>query len=334
MSGGGDVVIDNAGTAGDAAIPVHERASEVKRWAAALRFDACGIAAAGNADPEDQLGDWLARGYHADMAWMARRKELRQDPREKLPGARSVVVVARNYFWPRPQAPAGSGRVSCYAWGRDYHRVLAKPLRALAQRIRSLEPGAQCYTCVDSGPVLEKFWAARAGIGWIGKNSLLLRYDAGSWFLLGVVLTTAEIEPDNPVPDQCGGCTRCIDACPTGAIVEPSVVDSRRCISYHTIENRGDVPREIQERMGPWVFGCDVCQEVCPWNDAAVPTSEPDFRPRPGHANPEVAALATMSEATFKKLFSGSPIMRAKHQGMQRNARIVLKNPPRVAGRT
>ena len=297
----------------------------VKAAAAALGFDACGMAEAGPVDPEDRLGAWLARGFHADMDWLVRTKDLRQDVRRKLPGARSVVVVARNYYAERPAAPEGTGRVSRYAWGRDYHRVLGKPLRRLADRISQMGDGVRCYCCVDTGPVMEREWAVRAGVGWPGKNGLVLREDLGSWFFLGVIVTTLELAPDPPVASRCGTCQRCVEACPTGAIVEPGVVDARRCISYLTIENRGPIPEEIEPRLGDWVFGCDVCQEVCPWNRKARETSEQDFHPREGQAFVDPDALARMDRAAFEERFAGTAIRRATYDGMQRNARVVRR---------
>jgi epoxyqueuosine reductase len=304
----------------------YERAEAVKVHAAELGFDACGIALAGDVDPEDRLGEWLRRGYHADMAWMAASRELRRDVRLKLPGARSVVVVARNYYAPRPESAPGQGRVSRYAWGRDYHRVLRKPLRALEAFLAQLEPGAQSCASIDSGPVMEKAWAERAGVGWIGKNSLVLRQGLGSWFFLGVVATTVELAPDEPAVGRCGSCRACLDACPTGAIVEPRVVDSNRCISYQTIENRGEITAELQPAFGDWAFGCDICQEVCPWNRRPVVTTEEDFLPRPGHnaLNPEDARRWTDSD--FLDRFAGTPLMRAKRAGLQRNLGIVQRN--------
>jgi epoxyqueuosine reductase len=192
----------------------------------------------------------------------------------------------------------------------------------LAQFLTELAPGSESFLSVDSGPVLERSWAARAGVGWVGKNSLILRRDIGSWFFLGAVVTTVELEADSPVEDHCGSCRACLDACPTGAIVEPQVVDSNRCISYHTIENRGEIPEAVRERMGDWVFGCDICQEVCPWNRFAVETTEPDFAARAGAPYPSLEALLEMSEETFDAAFAGSAVRRAKHAGMQRNARI------------
>ncbi len=302
-------------------------AQTVKEHARGLGFEACGIASAQEPiDPENRLGAWLSRGFHADMAWMARTEDLRGDVRAKLPEARSVVVVAKNYYSPRPQAAPGAGKVSCYAWGRDYHKVLRKPLVALARHIESLEPGTRCYASVDTGPVLERAWAQRAGVGAVGKNSLSLRRDIGSWFFLGTILTTVELEPDRPAEDLCGTCRLCIDACPTAAIVEPRVVDSRRCISYQTIENRGDIPEDLHAKHGDWIFGCDVCQEVCPWNRFATETSEEDFLPRPGHANPDLDVLLALDEDSFDAEFAGTTLRRAKYSGMMRNAAIVKAN--------
>ncbi len=297
----------------------------VKSRARELGFDACGIAAADHIDPGDRLGAWLSRGFHATMKWMVTTRDIRQDPRKKLAGARSVVVLARNYYSPpAPESASRSGRVARYAWGRDYHRVLRRPLRELAAFIESLEPGTRCYASVDSGPVMERSWAERAGVGAIGKNSLVLRRDIGSWFFLATIITTLELEPDAPAADICGTCTLCIDSCPTAAIVEPGVVDSNRCISYHTIENRGEVPDSVASRQGDWVFGCDVCQDVCPWNRFARATTEPDFLPRPDQANPNLDELAALGESEFRARFSGTPLMRAKHAGIVRNARLVL----------
>ncbi len=303
-----------------------ELTERIKTAAADLRFDACGIAHAEPIDSEGRLDAWLASGFHGTMEWMRRTRDVRLDVEQKLPGARSVVVLARNYYADRPEANADAGRVSRYAWGRDYHRALRKPLRTLADTIESFEPDARTYCSIDSGPVMEKAWAVRAGIGWLGKNSLVLRRDLGSWFFLATILTNVKLEPDAPVADQCGGCTLCLDACPTNALVEPHVLDSNRCISYQTIENRGEVPEDIAANHGDWVFGCDICQEVCPWNRAPSMTDETDFHPRNGHANPNLDDLARMNDAAFLEAFAGTPIMRAKRSGMQRNAGIAKKN--------
>ncbi len=299
------------------------RSEQVKEYARSLGFDVCGIATAGPIDPEDRLGEWLGHGYHADMNWMARTKAIRQDPREKIPTARSVVVVARNYYHPRPEASEGSGRVARYAWGRDYHKVLKKPLLKLARFLDGFGVDAPSYAAVDSGPVMERAWAERSGVGWVGKNSLILRRDLGSWFFLGTVITEVALVPDSPVTDHCGSCRACLDACPTDAFVAEGVLDARKCISYQTIENRGEIPEELHNQMEGWIFGCDICQEVCPWNRFAKESTEADFLPRSGHANPDLAELCAMSEGAFNDEFAGTPIRRTKHAGMVRNGQIV-----------
>ena len=307
-------------------MPTFIESKTIKDFAASLGFDACGIARGRDIDPEDRLGAWLNAGYHATMEWMARTREVRQDVSNKLPGAQSVIVVARTYYAARPSKGELEGRVSRYAWGRDYHRVLLKPLRKLARYVDELAPEYKSYCCIDSGPVMEKAWAERAGVGWIGKNSLVLRRDLGSYFFLGAIITTARIEADSPILDQCGGCTLCIEACPTQAIVQPKVVDARRCISYHTIENRGDVPEELADKFGDWLFGCDVCQDVCPWNRKLRETSETDFLARDGVANLSFEKVANWDEAEFFSRFAGTPIMRTKLAGLKRNARIAQTN--------
>lgn len=320
-------------------MPTHQehtrkyQTDSVKRSALQLGFDACGIASAeGQIDPEGHFRRWLEAGFHGDMGWLSRTAEMRVSSRKKLPGARSVVVVAKNYYSDRPPVPAGAGLVARYAWGRDYHKVLRKPLIALARALDEIEPGAKSYASIDTGPVLERAWAARAGVGSVGKNSLALRRDLGSWFFLATILTTVELEPDSPAGDICGTCTLCIDACPTQAIVSPRMVDSRRCISYQTIENRDAIPEELHAAQGDWVFGCDICQDVCPWNRFAKETTEEAFRPRDGQANPDLNDLIETDEESFNRRFAGTPIRRAKFSGMQRNARIALSNQGAVSG--
>ncbi len=299
---------------------------EIKEEAARLGFDACGIAPAEPIDPENRLGAWLRQGCHADMAWLERAREVRQDVRLKLEGARSVVVVAKNYYQPNQRLAEGAGRIARYAWGRDYHKVLLNPLRRLARHIGTLAPDVQTYAEVDTGPVLERAWAARAGIGWIGKNGLVVRRGLGSWFVLGAIVTTLDAAPDAPARDYCGNCRACIEACPTGAILSPRTLDARRCIAYHTIENRGAIPSPIQDRMGTWIFGCDRCQEVCPWNREVTTAAEPDFRPRDGAVSPNLEELLRLDEPQFRQRFEGSAILRAKHAGLLRNAGIALRN--------
>ncbi len=302
-------------------------AAQIKEHAADLGWDACGIADASETDPEGRLQRWLDRGFHADMDWIARTAAERSDVQQKLPGTASVVVVARSYYHEAlPDPPDGAGLIARYALGKDYHKVLKKPLIALARFIEAREAGVATYVSVDAGPVLERSWAERAGLGWTGKNSLILRRDLGSWFLLGCILTTLPLAADSPMPNHCGSCRACIDACPTDAIVEAGVVDSNRCISYHTIENRGAIPPEIQENMGNWVFGCDICQEVCPWNRFAKEGDHPALQPREAVTHPPLATLLEEDEAAFNARFAGTPVRRTKHQGMQRNATIALGN--------
>lgn len=304
-------------------------AERIKTYATEHYFDACGIASASHSGNETHLTDWLDRGFHADMNWMERTREQRNDVQQKLPGTRSVIVLAKNYFTPRPEAPdVPHGKISRYAWGRDYHRALRKPLIRLAKYAESLAPGTETYSSIDTGPVLERTWAARAGIGSIGKNSLALRRDMGSWFFLATILTTLEVKADAPAVDICGTCTACLDACPTKAIVSPGVVDSNRCISYQTIENRGEIPEHLHASHGDWIYGCDICQEACPWNRFETPTSEQDFHPRPDHANPPLEYFADMNEEQFMTEFEGTPIRRTGHKGLQRNAAIVTQNTP------
>ncbi len=300
-------------------------ARAVKDAARALGFDACGVAAVAD-EADDGFDAWLDAGHVAGMDWMRRTRDLRQNAALKLPGVRSVVVVAAGYAQQRPPAPPDHGKVALYACFRDYHRVLLPRVRLLGKRLTELAPGTEHYACVDSGPVRERAWAARAGLGWIGKNSLLLHRELGSWLFLGALLTTAELAPDTPAADRCGSCRACLDACPTGAIVAPRVVDSNRCIAYHTIENRRDIPGDIKKRLGDWVFGCDACQEACPWNRRAPETAEPDFRLRPGVAGPPLDELADMTEEAFGARFNGTPVRRAGLEGMRRNARAVRRN--------
>jgi epoxyqueuosine reductase len=299
---------------------------KIKKRAAELGFDACGITDVQDVDPQRALRKWLDRGFHADMQWMEKNADIREDITRKLPDARSVVVVARNYYHPRPDPAPGTGQVSRYAWGRDYHNVLRKPLIKLARYIESLQDDAQTYRSLDTGPVLERAWAQRAGVGSIGKNTLALRRDLGSWFFLGTVAVTIPLTADSPSPDLCGTCRACLDACPTHAFPEPYVLDSNRCISYQTIENRGTIPPEMHEAQGDWIFGCDICQEVCPWNRFARQTDETDFRPRPGQANPELPDVLNMDESEFNETYQGSPIRRTRHSGFLRNAKIVEEN--------
>jgi epoxyqueuosine reductase len=256
---------------------------------------------------------------------MERHLEQRADVTLMHPGTQSVVVVARNYYTPHSHPPTATGKISRYAWGDDYHDVLRPMLNALCQRITELIPGSTSRGLVDSAPVMEKEWAVRAGLGWQGKHTNVLRRDIGSWFFLGVVLTTAELTPDAPMDDYCGTCTACMDVCPTNAIVEPNVLDATRCISYWTIEIKPEhhVPQEIVNGLDNWLFGCDACQDVCPWNRFQQPTTEPRFAPRQGQTSIAPDSILTLQPAEYTDRFHQSPLTRTKLAGLQRTARAL-----------
>jgi len=301
------------------------RAAQVKERASQLGFDLCGIAAARPLDPA-RLDRWFANGWDADLAYVRERREERLDPSRLLPDARSVIAVAASYA-PGPgdpEAAHGELVIARYARGRDYHNVVLKPVRKLAAWLRS--SGARVYAEVDAGAVMEKAWAQEAGLGWIGKNGCLIHEKLGSWLLLGALITDAALEPDAPHPDRCGECALCIPACPTDAIREPRYVDSGRCIAYHTIEHREVIPPEIASRAGGRIFGCDACQDVCPWNRRAPPGTLVQLRSRtPSLAVGDVLAL-TAEEA--RRRFEGTPLMRAGRDGLVRTALAVAEVGP------
>ena len=272
-----------------------------------------------------RLGAWLERGDHGELDWFERLREDRSHPRVMWPGARSLVAVAWNYH--RPDEPAGSeAGIARYARGRDYHRAVTSRLRALARFARAALPGAEVRVAVDTGPILERPWAERAGIGFVGKHTNLVRRDLGNWFVLGELLLDRALEPDAPAERRCGSCVRCIDACPTGAIPEPYRVDARRCISYLTIESKAAIPLELRPLMGERIYGCDDCLDACPWNRFAQVARSDEVRARPGLlATPLVAWLA-LDEAAFARAFAGSAILRAGRGGFVRNVCIALGN--------
>jgi epoxyqueuosine reductase len=278
----------------------------------------------------DRLSEWIRHGYHGSMAWMARTPEKRADPRHVLPGCRSIISVGVNYLTEhRADEQPGYGRIARYAWGKDYHKVLLRRLQELEKFVHGMAPDAHTRCYVDTGPIMEKAWAERAGLGWIGKHSNLVSAEHGSWLLLGEILTTLELEPDEPATDLCGNCMLCIQACPTMAITEPYVVDATRCISYLTIELRGDatgIPHELQTGMGNKIFGCDDCLDVCPFNLRAEPTREEAFQPSNLTLSPHLKKLTELDESTFASLFQHSPIRRAKLHGLRRNAAIAQRN--------
>jgi epoxyqueuosine reductase len=293
-------------------------------------FDACAVAEARRLDRAGAaLETWLARGRQAGMHWMEREPAQRADPGRLLPGCRRVVVLAANYWpsEPRQRASGAPARVARYARGRDYHKVLSRRAGALARWLDETA-GSTSRACVDTAPVLERAWAERAGLGWIGKNANLLTRELGSWLLLGEVLTTAVLEPDpGPHVNHCGTCTACLDACPTQAIVADGIVDANRCIAYWTIEHRGSTPVERRAGSGEWIFGCDVCQDVCPWNRSFAQADDSDpFERRADLRGLDPEEILGLDEAEFRRRYSGTALMRAKWVGMRRNACVVLGN--------
>ncbi len=273
-----------------------------------------------------QFADWLDAGYSADMDWIRRAPEKRKDVRNLLPGAKSVIVVAYNYFSERNQENIEHdkyGKLSCYAWGDDYHDVVMPKLRQLAGVIKGYNPDSKSKCFNDSGLVMEKRWAEMAGIGWQGKHSLIITKQHGSWVFLGVVVTTEPIEPDEPAVDICGECTICVDKCPTKAIIKPKVVDANRCISYWTIEAGAEleIPDEISNNLSGCLFGCDICQQVCPWNIGnQEPTQDERLLPRNGETSLNLNNILSMTQDEFAARFKGSTIKRSKLTKLQRNA--------------
>jgi epoxyqueuosine reductase len=303
----------------------------LRQRAEALGFDLFGVARAGPAQTIDAYRRWVERGFAGGMTYLTRadRIERRADPRAILPSARSVVVVGMNYYTgdhPPCRSPT-TGRIARYAWGEDYHRLMERRLRALLRAVQEKDPSVEGRYYVDHGPVLEREWAARAGLGWVGKHTNVLSRQWGNWFFLGVLLLSLEVEADEPLAKSyCGTCTRCLEACPTGALLAPYVLDARRCISYLTIEWRGLIPREWRPLIGDRIFGCDDCLEVCSWNRFARRAREAAFRPRPGWEAPNLREWMKMDEAAFAERFRGSPIRRIRRAGLLRNVAVALGN--------
>lgn len=314
----------------------------LRRRAEELGFCCSGVCPAIEPPGFSRLQTWLDAGCAGELHYLANRLDAYRHPRHVLDGVRSLIVLATDYRTVEPEAAGqgrdqGRGRISRYAWGADYHEVIHGRLRAFADYHRELAPGAAVRGVVDTAPLLEREAAVLAGLGWIGKNTLLLTEDRGSWLFLSVLLTSEELEYDEPcAEDHCGACRACLDACPTGALVEPYVLDARKCISYLTIELRGGIPRGLRRPMGEWWFGCDVCQEVCPWNRRLVKQPEQGeqegrFHPFRGETSIDLAGLFSLSDAEFRLRFRRAPLWRAKRRGLLRNAAIVLGNRPTEA---
>ncbi len=297
--------------------------ARIKSQANDLGFCKVGVARANELEGK-HLREWLARGYHGTMDWMQRNSEKRSDVRRILPEAKSVVCVAMNYYTDiQHSSDPDVGKISRYAWGDDYHIVMTERLEKLQKFIEAEIPGVQAKLYVDTGPVMDKVWAARAGLGWQGKHTNLITKEYGSWVFLGEIIMDRELEYDQPIEDFCGSCTACIDACPTGAITEPYVLDSNKCISYLTIEHRGDIPEQLAPQFENWIYGCDICQDVCPWNKFQQETKESAFTPREYNRNPILSELESITEKEFQEMFRRSPIKRTKHRGFVRNVKAV-----------
>jgi epoxyqueuosine reductase len=297
----------------------------VKEAARDAGFHEVGIARAEPLDP-GPLDRFLARGAEADMAWMRETRDERLDPSRLLPGARSVVALALSYHagaFDTGPPPPGAGEVARYARGRDYHAVMKRKLKALLDRLAGRDPAARAFASADIAPVMERAWAQRAGLGWVGKNGCLITSAHGSWVLLATVLLDRELEPDAPHPERCGSCAACLGACPTGAIPEPGLVDARRCLSFHTIERRGAVPEEVAERTGSWIFGCDDCQTVCPWNQGLPASADPELVPYPSQSWLDLDAMLRLSLEDYQQRFYGTSLARARYEGLLRNALLV-----------
>jgi epoxyqueuosine reductase len=309
----------------------------LKRRASELGFDRVGIARCDASRYAGYFRRWLDEGGAGEMHYLASRFDERVEPARYLPGAVSAICVAMNYHVPLEPAAhppeAAPGRIARYALGDDYHELIKSRLHQLADWIRQAVPDCETRACVDTAPVLEKDLAARAGIGWMGKNTCIIHPQLGSWLLLGEIITTLALPPDEPITDHCGSCTRCIDACPTGAITAPYQLDALRCISYLTIEHRGDIPAGLQPAIGDWLYGCDICQDVCPFNRKAPVAMDPAWQPRFPTGTLDAHDVLNWTDADYRSQLRGSAMKRVKLPILQRNAAIVAANSKRKAGR-
>jgi epoxyqueuosine reductase len=305
-----------------------QKKETIKKIASRLGFDHCGIAKAQKLDDDARrLESWLKKGYHAGMQYMENHFELRIDPTLLVPGARSVITLMMNYY-PATRQAEDAPRIAKYAMGKDYHEVIREKLKAFLSELRESIGEVNGRGFVDSAPVLERSWAVRSGLGWVGKNGNLIRKSGGSFFFLATLITDLDLPADDPFDkDHCGNCNKCIEACPTGAILPGAVIDSNRCISYYTIELKDMmIPEKFKDKFDNWMFGCDTCQDVCPWNRFAKATTESSFNPLPGLLNLGMQEWEEMSKEKFEELFRHSPLRRAKYEGLRRNIKFLSKN--------
>lgn len=302
------------------------RAEQIKKAAVDLGFDACGIAKVGpvNNDMRQQLASWLQNGFQADMYYMERHFELRCDPRLLIDNAQSIIVTALNYF-PAELQPQAHPQFAYYAYGKDYHDIIKHKLRDLVDRIKKLAPESENRVCVDTVPLAERYWAVQAGLGFIGRNTQLILPGKGSYFFIGSIVSTLDLSPDSPVALGCGNCRSCLDHCPAKALSESGELDARRCLSYQTIENRKELSPETISCLGNRVYGCDTCQQVCPWNRFAEPCKTAAFKPSTDFLALNYSRLQSLSEEEYHQIFKNSAVKRAKYQGLMRNIKAIKK---------
>ncbi len=302
---------------------------KIKSKALEIGFDKVGVAKAESLKEEGgHLKEWLDRDLHGEMKWMEREPEKRSDPRILFPGSKSLVVLALNYYTPHEHdEDPETGKVSRYAWGDDYHDIVKKKLWELLEWVQMEIPDAKGKVCVDTAPIMDKAWAVRAGLGWLGKHTNVITPEFGSWVFLGEVLLDIELAYETElVEDHCGNCTACLDACPTDAITGPYLVDSNACLSYATIELRApDLPLEISKNIEGWLYGCDICQDVCPWNRFQKPTAEQSFEPRENNITPHLNNILSLTQEGYTENYRRSAMKRTKLQGLKRNAKAILE---------
>ena len=298
-----------------------ELTANIKSMAINLGFDKVGITSAQQPGKSKYLNAWLGKNFQGKMQWLNRNREKRLDSALLFPGIKSVICVAQNYYTPFAHVQKkGIGKISRYAWGQDYHRIMKTKLKQLLIQIKEIYPQVRGRLCVDTAPIMEKLWAEKAGLGWQGKHSNLISKDYGSWLFLGELLIDQKLIYDMPATDFCGSCQACIKACPTGAITAPYIVNATKCISYLTIEFRNEpIPKDFQQKMNGWIFGCDICQDICPWNKFSRESSESRYYPEKENLNPDLKKWAVMDEKTYKKKFKNSPISRPGFRNFKRN---------------
>ena len=297
----------------------------IKRKAGDLGFSSCGISKTRFLKEEEKkFEDWLNNGYQGSMNYLNKNFDKRLDPRKLVHGSKSIISLTYNYYPPKKLVKKNNFIISKYAYGKDYHRILKKKLRKLFFFIKENIGNVEGRVFVDSAPVHERAWAKLSGLGWIGKNSLLINKNMGSYFFIAEIISDLDLEYDSPVSDMCGKCTRCIDACPTDAITKAQVIDAQKCISYLTIENKKEIPKELQKNMNGYIFGCDICQEVCPWNKFSTPHNEESFLPNKEIKKYRKKDWIELTEETFNVIFKGSAVKRAKYSGLKRNIKTYL----------